>query len=59
MPAKATAAADDPERRSCIRSSFSGWLLSTSRTSSRRRTTSAARVRHAELGHEHPGNERD
>jgi hypothetical protein len=47
-----------PERRSCIHSSFSSWLLSTSRTSSRRRMTRGARVRPAALGHEHPGQER-
>lgn len=52
-------APNDPGKRSCIRSSFSSWLLSTSRTGSRRPMTRGARVRHATLaGHEHPGKER-
>ena len=50
-----------PGKRSCIRSSFSSWLLSTSRTSSRRRMTPGAAVRRAaraaRAGHQHPGQE--
>jgi hypothetical protein len=45
--------------RSCIHSSFSSWLLSTSGTSSRRRMTRGAQVRPAALGgHEHPDKQR-
>ena len=54
-PARPLRPPNHPQGRSCIGSSFSSWLLSTSRTSSRRRTTHAARVRPAAPGgHEHP-----